>query len=157
MLRIARRKAALEDDFETFFETEFMRQGAPDLTPSVYDVRGELEQMHSEHAAGCGLKPPRYFGHIDLSDALPRAPIKEPGTGPFRFTREAHYYFDARDSAELKNVAKKIHDAGPPFRIDVSRKGVANYVRQRLVARDPEWTGFCADDTQWTAFANSSP
>ena len=156
MLRVAKRRASIEEsEFDQFFEVEFYRAGQPDLEPSMYAVTHQVVQMHAEHAARCGLNPPRHFYHMDLAGHLPRSPRPEPDDEAFRFTNEAHHVLDFENADALKSFASSIYNQRPRG-VSVAMRDVREYVALRLRLEDEEWVRFCTDRAEWRKWATRS-
>ena len=152
LLRVVKRRTSLESaDPVEVCSVEFRnKDGDPDLRVSVYEIADQqsvIVRAHAEHSANVPLNPPcggpsLHFGGV--GKATPTA------AGRFRFIRDAHREVCFDNEADLIQGVSFVLTEKESRKRHASRDEVRAYLRERLQEQDPEWSDFCATNSNWT-------
>jgi hypothetical protein len=144
LLRIRRRREAFTNaDLQEVIETEFEKDGEPDLAVSVYEIPSDdstLVQCHAEHSASANIDP-KGGSHVDLKGLSPREPVAIPDSR-FTYARATHREIRLDSLDELRVLVARLM-AEVSDRQHVTEKAqLKEYATSRAVAGDPEWLAF---------------
>jgi hypothetical protein len=149
-----KRLTSLEaDSAEEFLAIELTtKQGGPDLSISVYEIRDAerfVIQARAEHTASFRNPPKAAEAAVSLHGIVQQAPLEEPGGTRFEFTQSTHRTIALMNEAELLNVAQGVIAQRDRQRI-VECEAMRRYVRTRLEEKDSEWEALCQDEKRKT-------
>jgi hypothetical protein len=151
-LRLLKRRSSLEpgQDIQQIINNEFLHDGLPDLSLSVFEVNIEekLLQTNAEMTAGVGIRPPKRKA-VDLlmySSGWSDVAVTPTTNGimDFQFTSNAHRELKFQSEVELSNFVKGLQSSvmNNPI-LEIKDKETAQYGNQRYLANDPEWIKVC--------------
>lgn len=153
LLRVSRRKTAWEPETgaEETYRVEFTdRDGTPDLSPSVYEIEDQQEDIvraYAEHYAGLGLDPPRGATNVDFGGEHDVA--QTPGDSDFEFTRDAHREVRFKTEEALKKFVELVCSEIETRKRPTTKAEVKNYVKSRLDEDDAAWCSHCENFPKW--------
>mgnify|MGYP001376880386 FL=1 len=141
LLRVLRRRSLA--DIETPQELADIcfpaRGGAPDLSPSLYEVSSEQRiQASTEHAASFLRDPVTSTRVVDLADFS--SPIRRTlGRTQFLLTRSAHREGIFADVEAQVDLAGRLLAQLPERTSVITKEESREYIRKRLAVGDDEW------------------
>jgi hypothetical protein len=151
-LRLLKRRSSFEpgQDIQQIINNEFLYDGVPDLSLSVFEVniQEKILQTNAEMAAGVGIRPPKRKA-VDLlmygsgwSDVVITPTTN--GIMNFDFTSDAHRELKFESEMELNNFVKGLQSSvvSAPL-LEIKDKDTAQYGNERYLANDPEWIKVC--------------
>lgn len=157
LLRVIKRRTSLElRDPSEVCSIEFRtKDGEPDLRVSTYEIDDQqaiIVRAHAEHSANVPLNPPCGGPSLHFGGVGPAVPSR---ASRFQFTEEAHREICFGSESELiKGVAAVLAEKTSRQR-QASRDEVRNYVRDRLLAQDAEWSKFCTTNSAWKKWSGA--
>jgi hypothetical protein len=139
----AYRASWLSATAEELFDKEFAHESEDEL--SVYDVHPSAGvQTHVEHYAGANCDPPRSGDGIDCAALKWGIEPDDPG-GLFAARRQAHRLVQTKSESDRRSFASDVFGlirSLPSAKVEVSKEDMRDYVSNRMLASDQEWTSF---------------
>lgn len=150
LLRLLRRKTLFESsDPREVIQAEFTDDsGDPDLNLSVFEIDYCLNnavRVRAEQTAGNELNPSNRSS-IDLSGIrhwqIQITPT-ENTLFNFSYASESHRELTFQNEMELHELAEVLLKESQARKIDITKKDVIEYAREKYLSQDNEWVQVC--------------